>query len=138
MTIRHRSIGFVGSAALCKNAVLSQARCPSPGDIFTRGGSGEARPPADAPVISLSSRGSFLRVHGSSVGVDNAVQYFYSFPRRKYDVKNIHEEKITNNAALRRDYRHQEMNVSLDKSGGIFHLLHRSCHSPIIRNNDNI
>lgn len=74
----------------CKNAVLSQARRPSAGNVDITGGGGGARgPPADAPVISLSSRDSFLRDHG----VDNAVQYFYSFRERRSRKKRENREQ---------------------------------------------
>lgn len=41
----------------------------------------------------------------------STILYFYSYPEKKIRKKAV--EKMTNNAALRRDYRHQKMNALL-------------------------
>lgn len=63
-----------------------------PRATFLQVGEGGGHP--DALVISLSSRGSFLRDHGASVGVDNTVQYFYSFREENANKKLVesHEQ----------------------------------------------
>lgn len=48
---------------------------------------------------------------------------FLFFSKRKYEKKYRPVEKMTNNAALRRDYRHQKMNALLHPSNGMFSVV---------------